>query len=257
MMEAFRLDGKRALVTGASRGIGAAIAKVVAEAGADLGIVGRDREGLEHTKQVVERYGRECLVFEQDLATVEGVRAAGEAALARAPPWDVLVNDAGIAKVASLLEITPEDWDAVLALNLRAVLLLSQRLVPPMIARRSGKIVNVSSIGAFFGTPGLGAYAASKAGLDQLTRTMAVEWGPSNIQVNAVCPMIVLTGMGHQVWDDPARAEQRRAKEARIPLHRFGEPGEVAEAVLFLASPAANFITGVSLPLDGGMQVAP
>jgi 2-dehydro-3-deoxy-D-gluconate 5-dehydrogenase len=256
-MEEFRLDGKRALVTGASRGIGAAIAKVFAEAGADLGIVGRDRQGLEHTKQVVERYGRECLVIAQDLATVEGARAAGEAALARAAPWDVLVNDAGLAQVAPLLDLTPEDWDAVWALNLRAVLLVSQIVVPQMIARRSGKIVNVSSIGAFFGTPGLGAYAASKAGLDQLTRTMAVEWGPSNIQVNAVCPTIVLTGMGHQVWDAAARAEQRRAKEARIPLHRFAAPEEVAEAVLCLASPAANFISGVSLPLDGGMQVAP
>jgi 2-dehydro-3-deoxy-D-gluconate 5-dehydrogenase len=256
-MEAFRLDGQRALVTGGSRGIGAAVAKVFAEAGADLGIVGRDRRGLAHTKRIVEQYGRECLVIEQDLATVEGARLAGQEALLRAPRWDILVNDAGIATVAPLLEITPEDWDAVLALNLRAVLLLSQIIVPQMIARRSGKIVNISSIGAFFGTPGLGAYAASKAGLDQLTRTMAVEWGPSNIQVNAVCPTIVLTEMGHQVWDEPARAEQRRAKEARIPLHRFGEPEEVAEAVLFLASPAANFISGVSLPLDGGMQAAP
>lgn len=178
-------------------------------------------------------------------------------ALARTAPWDVLVNDAGLAQVAPLLDLTPEDWDAVWALTLRAVLLVSQIIVPQMIARRSGKIVNVSSIGAFFGTPGLGAYAASKAGLDQLTRTMAVEWGPSNIQVNAVCPTIVLTGIGHQVWDAPTRAEQRRAKEARIPLHRFAAPEEVAEAVLCLASPAANFISGVSLPLDGGMQVAP
>jgi 2-dehydro-3-deoxy-D-gluconate 5-dehydrogenase len=169
----------------------------------------------------------------------------------------VLVNDAGLAQVAPLLDLTPEDWDAVWALNLRAVLLVSQIVVPQMIARRSGKIVNVSSIGAFFGTPGLGAYAASKAGLDQLTRTMAVEWGPSNIPVNAVCPPMVLTEMGHQVWDAAARAEQRRAKEARIPLHRFAAPEQVAEAVLCLASPAANFISGVSLPLDGGMQVAP
>jgi 2-deoxy-D-gluconate 3-dehydrogenase len=256
-MNKFRLDGKRVLVTGASKGIGAAIAEACAEAGADLGIVGRDRQGLAHTQRVVEQYGRECLVIEKDLASVEGARAAGEEALARAARWDVLVNNAGIAKVAPLLEIKAEDWEAVLALNLRAVLLLAQILVPQMIARRNGKIVNVSSIGAFFGTPGLGAYAASKAGLDQLTRTMAVEWGPHNLQINAVCPTIILTEMGRQVWDDPARAPQRQAKQERIPLHRFGEPHEVAAAVLFLASPASDFINGVSLPVDGGMQVSP
>jgi NAD(P)-dependent dehydrogenase (short-subunit alcohol dehydrogenase family) len=112
-------------------------------------------------------------------------------------------------------------------------------------------------MGAFYGTPGLAAYAASKAALNQLTRTMAVEWGPHNVQVNAVCPTIVLTDLGKKFWDDPNRIEQRKAKEERIPLHRFAEPQEVANAILYLASPAADFINGVSLPLDGGMQICP
>ncbi|MCP9800974.1 SDR family oxidoreductase [Synechococcus sp. RedBA-s] len=118
-------------------------------------------------------------------------------------------------------------------------------------------MINISSIGAFIGSPGLGVYAASKAALSQLTRTMSVEWGPSNIQVNALCPTVTLTQIGHDTWDDPAMAEARKNKEKRIPLQRFGEPREVANVALFLASAASYFIQDVSLSLDGGMIIAP
>ena len=254
---AVSLQGKRALVTGGSKGIGAVIAQTFAVAGVDVAIVGRDSLGLERTQEAVVAAGRECLIIKADLATVEGVRAAGVAALAHAERWDILVNNAGIFKVVPLLKITPDEWDTTQAVNLRAVLLLSQVLVPQMLLRRSGKIINISSVGAFLGTPGFGEYTASKGGLNQLTRTMAVEWGSYNVQANAVCPTVILTESNLKFWDDPAWAEQQKAKSARIPMHRFGEPQEVADLVLFLASPAADFINGVTIPVDGGLLAAP
>jgi 2-dehydro-3-deoxy-D-gluconate 5-dehydrogenase len=256
-MQAFRLDGKRALISGGSKGIGAAIAGTFAEAGADIGIIGRERKGLKNTQSIVEKHGRECIIIEQDISSIEGAKSAGEKALELSPKWDILVNNAGIARITPLLEITQDEWNDTFSVNLRATLLLSQIIVPQMIKRNSGKIVNISSLGAFFGTPGLGTYAASKAAMNQLTRTMAVEWGPYNIQVNAICPTIILTETGREVWDNPALAQQRQEKEKRIPLHRYGEPQEVANVALFLASSAANFIHGVSLPVDGGMTISP
>jgi 2-deoxy-D-gluconate 3-dehydrogenase len=127
-----------------------------------------------------------CLVIRADLATVEGARRAGEEALARSKHWDVLVNNAGVVHAAPLAELSVEQWEATFAVDLRAALVLAQSVVPPMLEGRSGKIINISSIGAYFGTPTLGAYAAAKAGLNQLTRTMAVEWGAH--KANAICP---------------------------------------------------------------------
>jgi NAD(P)-dependent dehydrogenase (short-subunit alcohol dehydrogenase family) len=256
-MKDFRLDGKRALISGGSKGLGAAIAERFSEAGADIGVIGRDRDGLSRVKSVVENNHRNCCVIEEDVSSIEGARRAGDKALALYPEWDVLVNNAGIARVQSILETTQDDWNDIFSVNLRSALLLSQAIVPQMIKRGHGKVVNISSIGAFIGTPGLGAYAASKAALNQLTRTMAVEWGPHNVQVNALCPTVILTQMGHDIWDSPSMEESRKEKEKRIPLHRFVEPTEVANVALFLASSASNFVQGVSLPLDGGMTIAP
>ncbi|CAK6693895.1 SDR family NAD(P)-dependent oxidoreductase [Synechococcus sp. CBW1107] len=257
-MKDFRLDGQRALISGGSKGLGAAIAETFAEAGADIGVIGRNTAGLHNTKRLVEGKGRHCDVITADLACAEGAQRAGDKALELCPAWDVLVNNAGIAAIVKpILETSQAEWDETFDLNLRSVLLLSQALVPQMIARGSGKIVNISSIGAFVGSPGLSAYAASKAALNQLTRTMAVEWGPHKIHVNAICPTVILTDMGHAIWDKPAMKEQRELKEKRIPLHRFGEPKEVANVALFLASAASDFIHGVSLPLDGGMTISP
>ncbi len=256
-MQDFRLDGKRALISGGSKGLGAAIAAKFSEAGADIGVIGRDLDGLSRTRSIVEGNNRNCCVIEEDISSIEGARRAGEQALARFPEWDILVNNAGIARVRPILEISQDDWENTFSVNLRSVLLLSQVIVPQMIKRGHGKVVNISSIGAFIGTPALGAYAASKAALNQLTRTMAVEWGPSNIHVNALCPTVILTQMGHDIWDNPSMAEPRKEKEKRIPLNRFGEPVEVANVALFLASAASDFVHGVSLPLDGGLTVSP
>ena len=245
----FSVQGKRALVTGASRGIGAEIAIVLADAGADVGIVGRDAEGLEATRQAVTQKGRRCVAIRADLRTVEGPRAAGRQALEFFGTVDILVNNAGVFHRQSILETSAEHWDETQAVNLRAPFLLAQVIVPEMIKQRCGKVINVSSVASIAGCEGHAGYSASKGGMNILTRVMAAEWGQFNIQTNAIAPAIVLTDMGKKVWSDEAKSAPVKA---RIPLHRFGEPIEIADLVLYLASPASDFILGQVLVIDGG-----
>ena len=247
--ERFSLAGKRALVTGGSKGIGAVVAAVLAEAGADVAITGRERAGLEEAAQQVRSHGRRCLIVEADLLTVEGPRHAAAAALDFFGTVDILVNNAGISRPAMLLETTVEDWDAVLAVNLRAPFLLAQMLAPKMIEQGAGKIINVSSAASVAALDEHGSYCASKGGLNMLTKVMAAEWSRHNIQCNAVAPTVILTPMGEQVWGDPAKGDPMKAK---IPLGRFGQPVEVADLVLYLASPASDLITGEVVLIDGG-----
>jgi 2-deoxy-D-gluconate 3-dehydrogenase len=247
----FSLAGRRALITGASRGLGAAIAAAFAEAGADLVITGRDAAGLEATHRLVEEQGRRCLSVVADLAAVEGVELAASRALEACGTVDILVNNAGIVVVEPLLEIGLEHWQQTLDVNLRAPLLLAQRLVPKMIEQRRGKVINISSVAGVLAPEGHGAYSASKAGLNLLTQAMAAEWGRFNIQANAVAPTVILTEMGTQVWGDPRKGDPMKA---RIPARRFGEPVEVADLVLFLASGASDFLCGQVLRLDGGLS---
>src|SRR5262245_33052776 len=215
----FNVEGKRALVTGASKGIGAQIAIVLADAGADLAIVGRDAEGLEATVQAVVGKGRRCVAIEADLQTADGPRTAGSRALDFFAGVDILVNNAGLFHRQSILETTAAQWDEMQAVNLRAPFLLAQAVVPEMIKQRRGKIINVSSLASIVGVEGHAAYSASKGGLNLLTQVMAAEWGPFNIQTNAIAPAIVLTDMGKKVWGDEAKSAPVKA---RIPLHRFG-----------------------------------
>ncbi len=245
------LAHQRALITGASRGLGAEIAAVFADAGADLVITGRDAAGLEATRQVVEKHGRRCLGVEADLRTVEGPRLVGERALGFLGTVDILVNNAGVVFVDNLLETPLAHWEETLTVNLRAPLLLAQTVVPKMIEQHRGKVINISSAAGVLAPEGHGAYSASKAGLQLLTQTMAAEWARFNIQANAVAPTVILTAMGRQVWGDPAKGDPMKA---RIPSRRFGEPIEVADLVLFLASPAANFICGQVIRIEGGLS---
>uniref|UniRef100_A0A7C1FVZ7 SDR family oxidoreductase n=1 Tax=Caldilinea aerophila TaxID=133453 RepID=A0A7C1FVZ7_9CHLR len=248
-LERFAVTGRRALVTGGSRGIGAEAAVVLAQAGADVAIVGRDREGLQATAAQIEAAGRRCVVIEADMRTTEGPLHAAQAALDAFGTVDILVNNAGIARIAPILESPLADWEETIAVNLRAPYLLAQALAPKMIEQRRGKIINVSSQAGVVAIEGHASYAASKGGLNMLTKVMALEWGPYNIQVNAVAPTVILTPMGTQVWGDPAKAEPMLAK---IPLRRFGQPVEVADLILFLASPASDLITGETILIDGG-----
>jgi NAD(P)-dependent dehydrogenase (short-subunit alcohol dehydrogenase family) len=245
----FSLTGKKALVTGASKGIGNEVCRVLADAGADIVAVARDRAGLLEVKAAVETLGRRCLVVEADLATVEGPKAAARAALDAWGGIDILVNNAGITAVESILDAKVENWDRLMAVNLRAPFLLAQALVPKMIENRAGKIVNVSSQTSEVALDKHAAYMASKAGLNALTKVMTVEWAKHNIQSNAVCPTVIMTPMGEMVWGDPKVGDPMRAK---IPLGRFGKPVEIADLVLFLASQASDLITGQIVFADGG-----
>ena len=246
----FNLDNQRALVTGASRGLGAEIASVLAAAGADLVISGRDPIGLETTRQTVELLGRQCHPVQADLRRVDDTRRLADQALELLGTVDILVNNAGVVYVEDLLNTTLEHWEETQAVNLRAPYLLSQALAPGMIQQRRGKIINISSVAAVLAPEGHAAYSASKGGLNLLTQTMAAEWGRYNIQANAVAPTVILTEMGQQVWGDASKGEPMKA---RIPARRFGEPIEVADLVLFLASQASDFICGQVIRLDGGL----
>lgn len=247
--ERFSVTDKKALVTGGSKGIGVDIAAVLAQAGADVAIVGRDAAGLDNTAAAVRAEGRNCVVIPADLATVEGCRQAATAALDAFGTVDILVNNAGIARVDTILDASITDWDDVQAVNLRAPFLLAQAVAPKMIEQRSGKIINISSQAGVIALEEHAAYCASKGGLNMLTKVMAAEWSRYNIQCNAVCPTIILTPMAEQVWSDPAKSDPMLQK---TPLRRFGQPIEVADLVLYLASPASDLITGETILIDGG-----
>ena len=247
--ERFGLKGKRALVTGATKGIGLETAKVLADAGADIAAVGRDAAGLAEVKAAVEAKGRRCVAISADMGTADGPVKAAKEALAAFGTIDILVNNAGVALIDPLLLASVADWDMTMAVNLRAPFLISRELVPGMIAQRQGKIINISSQAGVVGLDAHGAYCASKGGLNMLTKVMTVEWAKHNIQINTVCPTVILTPMGEQVWGQPEKGDPMKAK---IPGGRFGRPMEVADAVLFLASSASDMICGHDLLVDGG-----
>lgn len=251
--DALRLDGKTALVTGASRGIGAAIALALAERGARLLLVARGEEGLARTAAQVDALGVECSTMPLDVTDREGsARAVGEWVEA-AGPVDVLVSCAGgnVRKAAEAYGL--EEWDALLALNLTASFHWARLVRPGMAERGWGRIVHVSSVAGLAALPTGTPYAVAKAGLLALTRNLAREWGPAGITVNAVAPWYVRTELTEGVLSDPAFLERVLAA---TPTRRLGTPEDVAAAVAFLASPAAGWISGVTLPLDGGFSAA-
>ncbi len=252
-IQRFSLAGKRALVTGASKGIGFETAKVLADAGADIVVTARDEAGLAEIAGIVRGLGRNCVSVVADMAQERGPATAAEAALKAFGGIDILVNNAGIALVDPLLKVSIAAWDEIMAVNLRAPMLLAQKLAPGMIERGAGKIINVSSQAGVIGLEDHGAYCVSKGGLNMLTKVMTVEWAKYNIQTNAVCPNVILTPMGAQVWGQP---EKRDPQIAKTPLGRFGKPVEVADMILYLASPASDFVCGATLLIDGGFTSA-
>lgn len=247
----FSLEGRKAMVTGASKGIGAEICAVFADAGADIVAVGRDEAGLEEASAAVRVSGRECLTLTAELADPqEPGRVAAEAQAA----WgtiDILVNSAGVAKVAPALELTVEDWDLSMAVNVRAPFLLSRALAPGMIAQRWGKIIMISSQTGVIALDDHAAYAASKGALNALTKSLMAEWARHNIQVNAICPTVVMTPMGREVWGPE---EKSRPFIEATPLRRFGEPVEIADCALYLASPASELVNGALVMIEGGFS---
>ena len=246
----FSLAGKSALVTGATKGIGLETCKVLADAGADIAAVGRDAAGLKEVAAAVTALGRKCVTISADMASKDGPQnAAREALKAFGGTIDILVNNAGVGIIGLLLEVPEADWEMTMAVNLRAPYILARELAPAMIRQKAGKIINISSQAGVVGLEGHGAYAASKGGLNMLTKVMTVEWAKHNIQINSVCPTVILTPMGEQVWGQPAIGDPMKAK---IPAGRFGRPIEVADMILYLASSASDLVCGQDLLIDGG-----
>jgi NAD(P)-dependent dehydrogenase (short-subunit alcohol dehydrogenase family) len=243
----FSLKGKAAVVTGASGGIGRAIAVALAAHGADVLLSGRNAEKIREASSEAAAYGQRAVGYRLEVTSRDSAEAMAEAALAEFGRIDILVNSAGITVRQEILSITDYAWDEILTTNLKGVLYCCQAVGKHMVKRAYGKVINIASVSSFLGHPARGAYAASKGGLIQLTRVMATEWAAYHINVNALSPAITDTPFIEGLKKSSLDVELKR-----IPMGRIGVPRDVAGAAVFLASPAADFITGQNLFIDGG-----
>ncbi|RIX30675.1 SDR family NAD(P)-dependent oxidoreductase [Amnibacterium setariae] len=247
------LEGTVAVVTGAARGIGRAIALELAEAGADVGLGLKDAERDAGLVAEIEALGRRALPLAMDVTDLARARAAIDRAVAELGRIDVLVNNAGGSILGDAIDVTEDDFDAVWALNTRSTFFLSQQAARHMRGSGGGAIINVASQAGLVALPGESSYCTAKAAVIHLTRCLAVEWGGLGIRVNAVAPTFIETDGTEPALSDPAfRAD---VVERIAALHRIGTPTEVSAAVAFLASPAASLITGQTLAIDGGWTV--
>jgi len=245
-----RLDGRVAMVTGASQGIGRDCALALAEHGADVALLARTREKLDAVAEEIRRLGRRALALPTDVTEAEQVKRAVARVLDEWGRIDILVNNAGITRDALLLRMKREDWDLVLQTNLTSVFLCCQAVLPTMLRARYGRIINITSVMGQMGNVGVSNYAASKAGIIGFTKALAREVASRNITVNAVAPGFIDTDMTRALSE-----EVRRQMLALIPLQRMGTGADVAAGVLFLASEEAGYITGHVLNINGGLYM--
>ncbi len=253
MLEALRLDGKVAIVTGASRGLGRAMAVALAEAGADVALAARSKADLEETARQVEGQGRRALVVPTDVSVFTAVEALVAETVRNLGRLDIVLNNSGVAQVTPLAELEPADWQRIIDTNLTGVFNGCRAAAPHLIAQRSGKVINVASVLAEVGLAGYTAYAASKGGVTALTRALAVEWARFNIQVNALAPGWFVTPMNEQAFADP-KIRERLLRD--VPLRRTGRLEEIGPLAVYLASSASDFMTGQTIFLDGGHTAA-
>ncbi len=251
-LDLFDLTGKVAMVTGASKGLGKAMATGLAKAGATLALCARNLGDLGKAAAEAGKWGSRVDAFPLDVRDQESIRKASDSILAKFGRIDILVNNAGINVRKAVLDLSEEEWDSVLDTNLKGYFLVAKAVVPSMIRQGGGKVINISSIFGAVGMNHQAAYAASKGGIVQLTKVMAIEWAVSGIQVNAIGPTYFETPLVAALRNDP---ERFRFINERTPMGRWGQPEELEGTVIFLASRASDFITGQTIYVDGGWTI--
>jgi NAD(P)-dependent dehydrogenase (short-subunit alcohol dehydrogenase family) len=253
VLDRFRLDGRTALITGGSRGLGRAMAQAFAEAGANLILVGRDVESLSVARTELGALGHRVETLVGDVGTTDGAAGICEAALGLGLDIDILVNNVGGRRSDIATEDFPiEEWRRLFDLNLTSALVCCQKLGKPMLDRRRGSIINITSIAASIAIRGIRGrhYETAKAALEGLTRCLAADWAPQGVRVNAIAPGGFLTDPNRRWYRE--KPELRATFEAQIPMGRLGEPDELGPAALFLASDASSYVTGATILVDGG-----
>jgi NAD(P)-dependent dehydrogenase (short-subunit alcohol dehydrogenase family) len=249
-MRAFDLSGKTAFVTGASRGIGRAVAAAYAEAGADLVLVSRSPESLAEVAKEVEAHGRRAHVIPCDVTDRDAIETAVREAIEAAGQIDIVVNNAGGSNfLVPFKDLRLSGWDKLMRLNLDSAMTVCHAFAPHLLERGSGSVINVVSVGAL-ASPLLAAYGAAKAALVALTRTLALEWASSGVRVNALGPGWTATDLNRNLWENEG---SNRATVASVPMGRWGTPEEMAYPAVFLAAEASAYMTGQVLWVDGGL----
>jgi NAD(P)-dependent dehydrogenase (short-subunit alcohol dehydrogenase family) len=248
-MSTISLEGKVAVITGASRGLGRAMAVALGGAGVKLALVSRDRGKLEETAAEAAKVGAEAAIFQVDVTDEDQVRKLEHDVIARFGAADILINNAGIAIRKTVVDYTLEEWNNVMDTNLTSVFLMCRSFVPHMRGRGYGRIINISSIMAHISLPLRGAYSASKAGVIGFTRALALELATDGISVVAISPGPFATEMTAPLRSSP---EQLQQFNSSVPMQRWGEPDEIGKLALFLCSDGAGYITGTDIVIDGG-----
>lgn len=249
LQELFSLEGKVALVTGASSGIGRQLAITLAGAGAKMALGGRSVERLAATHAAITEAGGEAESFPSDLGELESARKLAHDVHAHFGRLDILINCAGMNRRQPATEVVPATYDEIMAVNLRAPYFLSQAVIPLLTAGGGGKIINIGSLATSYGLGKLSVYGMTKSAIAQMTRTLAVEWAAHNVQVNCICPGWIQTPLNQALWDDP---HTRGWIMERVPAGRPGRPADLAGLAIYLAAPASDFTTGQTFYVDGG-----
>jgi 2-deoxy-D-gluconate 3-dehydrogenase len=251
----FDLTGKTAFVTGASRGIGRAIAVALAQAGADVALVARTTEGLADTADDVLATGRKAIVIPADVTDQADVVTAADIALDQLGHVDIVVNNAGGSNfMVSFRDLRLSGWDKLIRLNLSSAVYVCHALAGHLLDRGSGSVINVASVAGVTSSPLLSPYGAAKAGLISLTKSLAVEWAEAGVRVNALCPGWTATDLNRNLWEDPIAGP---GTVATVPMRRWARAEEMAGPAVFLASDASSYLTGQAIVVDGGQTVSP
>jgi NAD(P)-dependent dehydrogenase (short-subunit alcohol dehydrogenase family) len=251
----FELTGKTAFVTGASRGIGKVIAVALAEAGADVALVARSESGLADTASDITALGRKAFVIPADVTSQPAVADAAAAAIDQLGHVDIVVNNAGGSNfMVGFRDLRLTGWDKIMRLNLDSAVYVCHAFAGHLLDRGEGSVINVASVAGVAASPLISPYGAAKAGLISLTKSLAVEWAPQSVRVNALCPGWTATDLNRNLWQDEVAGP---ATIATVPMQRWARPEEMAGPAVFLASAASSYMTGQVLLIDGGQTVSP